>query len=233
MLILLNIFGLNIEFGIFLGIVGILVTALYGIGALIQGSLAWIFPRRAKLEKSIEKTIEDTSKKVEDTSQKVNSIEERQKQTAEAVAAIGNKLGIPIYIDGLASAPTPVYDPFAKGLEFIKIYKWDEAIAEFKQALKEARATQLVALYNLIGFCYCSQGKLNFALLEYEKSFKLAHDFNDKFGCAANLGDQGIIFQIQGKFDLAIQYNSNALKLYREIENRQGEADILILFPFN
>jgi hypothetical protein len=71
MLILINIFGRNVDFMVFLGI---LLTIIYGAASLITGSIFWVFPRRARLHESDRKPIDDIA-------QKLNSLAERQKKT--------------------------------------------------------------------------------------------------------------------------------------------------------
>jgi len=140
---------------------------------------------------------------------------------------IERHLGIPIYTGGLASADPPVFDPFLEGTKLMTAYKWDEAISEFQKAMKEAKGSQFVGLYNLIAICYYTSGRLDFALDNYNKSLTLAEQFNDKQGKANALGNIGLIYQFKGDLDQALKYHQEALKIDKEIDFREGEASDL------
>jgi tetratricopeptide (TPR) repeat protein len=163
----------------------------------------------------------------QETKQRIQRIEKQVKEANENIKQIEDHFGIQIYTDGLTEADPPVFDPFVKGLKRMREYKWDETIAEFKQSMKEAKASQLVALYNLIGLCYDRSGKFDLALESYNKSLALAKEFNDKEGEAGNLGNLGLIFKIRGDLEKALKYHEDALKIEREIGNKEGEATVL------
>lgn len=160
--------------------VGIILTCL---GPIIS-VLAWYFPRPSKLEK--------------ETEQRIIWVEKEVKEANQNIKIIGKRLGIPLYVDGLPSASPSVFDPFAKGVKLMIEYKWDNAITEFKMAMKEAKASQLVALYNLVGFCYYNSGKLDLSLENYNKSLSHAREFDDKEGEAMALGNLALIYEIRG-----------------------------------
>jgi tetratricopeptide (TPR) repeat protein len=140
---------------------------------------------------------------------------------------IEKHFGIPIYTDGLSSADSAVFDPFFEGTKLMAEYKWDGAIAEFQKAMKEAKASQLVALFNLIAICYYTSGRLDSALENYKQSLTLAEQFDDKQGKAAVLGNIGLIYQDKGDLDQALKYLEEALEIDKEIGYRQGEASAL------
>jgi tetratricopeptide (TPR) repeat protein len=188
-------------------------TYIFGIVTILGVAiaiLAWIFPAPPKLPK--------------ETEQRIQSIEKEAKEANENIKRIEEHFGIKPYVDGLTSSPPAVFDPFAKGLKLMTEYKWNQAITEFKQSMKEAKASQLVALYNLIGICYYTPGKFDLTLENWNKSLSLAREFNDKEGEAKALGNLGIVYGIRGDLDKAIKYFEDALKIDIEIRNKEGEA---------
>jgi tetratricopeptide (TPR) repeat protein len=140
------------------------------------------------------------------TERHVFRIGKETKEIKADIKLIKERLGIEPYVDGLPKADPPVFDPFAKGLKFMTAYKWDEAISEFQKAMKEAKTTQLVALYNLIAICYYTSGRLSLALENFEKSLDLAREFTDKQGEANALGNIGNVYYLKGDLDQALKY---------------------------
>lgn len=130
-----------------------------------------------------------------------------------------------IYSGELNSAKPVVFNPFIKALEFMKAYKWEEAIALLRVALGETKKESSKAeLLNLIGNCFSHQGELEQALGHYAESLDLAKAISDKQGIAANLGGIGQIYRIKGEPDKALEYFEEARGLYRETGNKEGEA---------
>jgi tetratricopeptide (TPR) repeat protein len=196
-------------------IIGIVATVFFGLISLF----AWILPRKAKLHPK-DKVIDHLKGKIE-------TIEKQVKEANENIKLIEKNLGIQIYADGLPSADPSVFDPFAKGLKLMTEYKWDEAIAEFREAIKEAKASQLVALYSLIGYCYHLPGKSDLAVENYNKSLNLAREFQDKKGESIALDKLGLVFQDKGDTNKALKYQEYALKIVREIGVKEGESAVL------
>ncbi|KPK77586.1 MAG: hypothetical protein AMJ89_02200, partial [candidate division Zixibacteria bacterium SM23_73] len=157
----------------------------------------------------------------------IKKVTEKADLALKNIERIEKHFGIPIYPDGLPSADPPVFDPFLEGTKLMTQYKWDEAIAEFQKAMKEAKATQLVALYNLVAICYYTSGRLSLALDNYNESLRLARQFNDKEGEGGALGNVGLIYQDKGDLDKALKYYQEALKIHKEIGFREGEANAL------
>ncbi|MDP3024602.1 MAG: tetratricopeptide repeat protein [candidate division Zixibacteria bacterium] len=195
-------------------------TIVLGVAAILVALFAYILPRRTRLREEEEERLRRIE---EDT----KVAKKESKEANENVKLIEKHLGIPIYVDGLPKADPPVFDPFAKGVKLMAEYKWDEAVIEFKQSMKEAKASQLVALYNLIGLCYYTPGKLDLTLENWNKSLSLAREFNDREGEASALGNLGIVYKTRGELDRAIKYHQDALKIDREIGNKKGEAEDL------
>jgi tetratricopeptide (TPR) repeat protein len=196
-------------------------TIVLGVAAILFAILFRFWPGRTKLTKSTEEVIVHLK-------DKIDTIEKAAKEANENIKLIEKHFGIPIYVDGLPSAPPPVFDPFAEGLKLMKEYKWDEAITEFKQAMKEAKASQLVALYSLIGYCYDIPGKSDLAVENYSKSLTLAREFKDKEGETSALNNLSLMFKARVELDKALRYSEDALKIAREIDDKEGEARALV-----
>jgi tetratricopeptide (TPR) repeat protein len=90
--------------------------------------------------------------------------------------------------------------------------------------VKEAKGTELVALYNLIGLCYYTPSRLDDALKNYEESARLAEQFGDERGRASALGYIGMIYSTMGEPDMALKCYEEALAIAREIGYQQGVA---------
>ena len=130
-------------------------------------------------------------------------------------------------LDGLPKSEPAVRKPFELGLAAMDAYKWDEAIGHFREAMKEAKGTQLVALTNLIGKCHYMPGHLGEALMDYEESARLAEQLGDTLGRAADLGNIGNIYSAKGEPDSALKHYEEALALARGIKDPQGVANQL------
>lgn len=128
------------------------------------------------------------------------------------------------YLDGLPQAVKEVRDPFTEGLKSMENYKWDEAIGYFKKALEKAKGTQLVSLFNLIGLCHYTPGRLDEALKNFEESVHLAEQFDDKEGKAAALGNSGLIYERNNGLDKALNCQNESLKLNRELNKEEDVA---------
>jgi tetratricopeptide (TPR) repeat protein len=209
----MDIFGYHIDIGIFLTIIGIIAA----ISAAYLALVLWYFPRRAKLHRPTEEQIA----RIEEGNLR------NEKKLDQILDVIEKKQGIIAYRDGLPSAPHPIFHPFERGVRFMAEYKWDDAISEFRKSIKEAKGSQIVALYNLIGLCYHNSSRFDPAIESYEKSKKLAIECSDKIGQAAALGNLGLIYQTKGELDEAEIFLQDALKIHNEIGNRQGEAATL------
>ncbi len=203
---MIDIFGYQIERDLFLTILGIIVAGIISF-------FTWIRPRRAKLKKQDE--------------ERLWRIEKQAKETNENIKLIQRHFDIPIYVDELPSARPSVFVPFLKGLKLMMQLKWDEAILEFKQALKDAKTSQLVALYNFIGLCYIVYDKLDLALESFNNSLTFASELDSKEGEAVALSMLAITFRNKGELDKSLEYYQNALVVCREINDKKLEAAII------
>lgn len=203
--------------------VGLIIGAL----GLIATSAAWLFPFPTSLSKKDAQPILRTEENVMEVKSNVEELKEEVQELKQDLNIIKRHLGIPYYEDALPSAPPPVFDAFAKGVRLARDYKWKEAISEFKRSMKEAKGSQIVALYNLIGLCYKSMDSLALATESYNSSLTLARQFNDTLGVSNALGNLGVLFGIRGELDTALKYEEDALRFSQKISDRQGEGQSL------
>jgi len=203
----INIFGYSGDPALFWTILG----AVIGIAAILIA--LWLNKKQDKKLSGIETTAKEAERHAREANENIKNVEKH--------------LGIPLYVDGLPEAEPLVFDPFFAGTKLMADYKWVDAIKAFQGALKQATGSQMAALYNLIGICYFTTGKLNEALENYELCLKLARQFRDKEGEAVALGNIGLIYQVKGDLDKALEYHGAALKIARDIGNRDGEANQL------
>jgi len=212
----MNIFGLKISPNLFWTLIGIIGGGL--IILLISERVRVRLPKKEEERlKRIEKDARQAREEVEETKRKVDLANKN-------IENIERHFGIPIYADGLPNADPPVFNPFFEGTKLMAGYKWDEAIEEFKKAMAKAKGSQLVALFNLIGLCYYTPGRLDMALENYERSLKLARQFNDREGEAVALGNIGLIYGKRGELDRALKYHEEELKIDREMNRKEGIA---------
>ncbi|MCK4403495.1 MAG: tetratricopeptide repeat protein [candidate division Zixibacteria bacterium] len=181
---------------------------------------AWVLPRRARLREEDEKRLHRAEKAATEAKRKTEI-------AIKNIESIQKHLGIPVYADGLPTAQPSVFDPFLQGTNLMNAYKWDEAITAFQKAMREAKASQLVALYNLIALCYYTSGRLKPALENFEESASLAEQFDDKQGKANALGNIGLIYFAEGELEEALKYYQDALRIHKEIGFKKGEAAAL------
>ena len=131
------------------------------------------------------------------------------------------------YIDGLSKSPPAVKQPFELGRAAMDTYRWDKAIALFREALTQARGAELVALFNLTGVCCYTQGLLDNALASFEESARLAEQFGDDEGKAPALGNIGVVWHDRGELDRALSYKEKALAKAHELGDQWAEATYL------
>ena len=133
-----------------------------------------------------------------------------------------------LYLDGLPKSTGPVRLSYDAGMDAMRACEWDEAIGYFRKAMIDAKGTQLVALFNLIGLCHYTPGRLDDALRNYEESVRLAEQFGDKKGRAYALGSLGHIYSVKGEPDKGLKYFEEVLAMAREIGYQHGVASALL-----
>lgn len=187
-----------------------------GIGTILGFAFAifaWFFPPSTKLAK-------------EDAHHIIRT-EEDVKEVKEDVKLIKRQLGSPADVDGLPKAEPQVFDPFKRGSKLMEQFRWGEAITEFRRALRKAKASQLVSLYNLIGHCYFTPGVLDSALGNYNRALLLASDIADKKGQSEALNNIGIVLETKDSLDRALTYLTQALEVARDTGYKEGEEQSL------
>jgi tetratricopeptide (TPR) repeat protein len=174
---------------------------------------AWFFPPSTKLAKG--------------DAQHIIRTEEDVKEVKEDVKLIKRQLGSPADVDGLPKAEPQVFDPFKRGSKLMDEFRWGEAITEFRRALRNAKASQLVSLYNLIGHCYFTPGELDSAQGNYNRALLLASDIADKKGQSEALNNIGIVLETKDSLDRALTYLTQALEIARDTGYKEGEEQSL------
>ena len=82
-----------------------------------------------------------------------------------------------------------------------------------KQHLKKSLASAL----NNIGLIFSNKGKLQQALMYYQKSLKIQQEFGEKTGISTTFNNIGLIYKNQGDIPKALEYYHKALQLREEI----------------
>ncbi|OYD15864.1 hypothetical protein CH330_04565 [candidate division WOR-3 bacterium JGI_Cruoil_03_51_56] len=159
----------------------------------------------------------------------MEKLQQEQAKSRAELAGVRTELGRTMeYLDGLPKAKPAVRKPFEKGYAAMRGHRWDEAIGYFVQAMRKASGTQLVALFNLMGLCHYTPGRLKQALETYEWSARIARRLNDKEGKAAALGNIALIYRAKGELDKALDYAKEGLRIQREIGDRRNEVQRLM-----
>jgi tetratricopeptide (TPR) repeat protein len=128
------------------------------------------------------------------------------------------------YLDGLSRSGAAVSQPFELGRAAMAACEWEQAIEHLREAMMQARGAEIVALFNLTGVCYHTQGYLDKALADFEESARLAKQFRDVNGEAPALGNIGVIWHDKGKLDRALEYNEEALAKAHGLGDQWAEA---------
>jgi len=151
------------------------------------------------------------------------------RQMLATAKMLSQAMGKEIPLDGIPEAEDPKLKVYtAKGLAAMRKCKWDKAIRLFQKALGHAAGTKpSVALFNLVGLCYDTPGRLSQALDSYEESARLAQQCGDKQGRGAALGNIGTVYSVKGEPDKALKYLEDALAIHREIGYQEGVASDL------
>ncbi|MCX6843573.1 MAG: tetratricopeptide repeat protein, partial [candidate division WOR-3 bacterium] len=150
--------------------------------------------------------------------------DKRQLKMAQTPRNVGRMVK---HLGGLPKSERAAREPFELGHAAMTAFKWDEAIVHFRKAMNKAKGTQLVALLNLIGLCQYASDRPADALRDYEESARLAEEFGDKQGKAADLGNIGNIYSAKGEPDRALKYYEEALAIYRKTAYQPGVANQL------
>jgi len=131
------------------------------------------------------------------------------------------------YLDGLVDSEPAVRKPFELGRAAMDAGSWDEAIGYFKEAMRHAAGSELVALHALIGRSHYTPGRWDQAQESYEESARQAERCGDMQGKASALDNIGMIWRDKGKLARALANHEAAFKLARGIGARREEAAAL------
>jgi len=149
-----------------------------------------------------------------------------RRRSARTSSAQGNQAAP--YLDGVpGSLNLRLTIPFDEGVRLMSQYKWEQAIAQFENALRHAKRTRAVAVYGLIAECYFTLGRYENALESFQKSLGLATECRDRVGEAAALGNSGLVYKVKGDLETALKRLQSALKAFRVINDRRGVANSL------
>ena len=170
---------------------------------------------------------------IKDRNEELKSAKKIEETYQLAQRGEASRLGLPqSYIDSLQKDPLLKHS-FNVGQRYEKEYEFEEAISEYKKCLEHPNATAIdkTSAHFLIGNCYYFLGKLKEAEDEYNKSLRTSKNIKDNtdrlMGNSAIQIDIGNIYMRLSQPKKALGYCEKALKNYREIGFKQGEAIIL------
>ncbi len=181
-------------------IVGIVATVYTVFGALI------VF----KVPKEIDKKIEDLDEYVS----QANEAAEESKYQLEIMDALYNeKNGEQTHFEQICNI-TKVIKKYPdkseaytqRGILYGKIKKYDEAISDYRIAIKLA-TEDVTDYYNGLGVMYCRKGELAEALKYHNRTIKSAPN-NEKY-----YTNRGLCYVKQNKYDFAMQDFNKALEI--------------------
>jgi len=139
--------------------------------------------------------------------------------------------GLPkAYINGLGDHPL-LRDFLKTGFNYIKDYKYKEAIKEFEKCLTYPKATESekVAAHIEIGICYCGLSELREGEEHFRKALDISEGVKNKSeklkGKSAALGNIGIVYSYLGKPNEALSYYNQALEIYKKSGDKEGMAN--------
>ena len=120
----------------------------------------------------------------------------------------------------------------AIALDFLMKENYPEAIVKLEYILSELilSPTEKMSIFLNLGNAYLTLGQLDKAKENYKTIITQKGRINKENalrGEAAALGNIGLIFQDQGKYDEAMEHHQAALAIHRELGHRQGEANQL------
>ncbi len=147
------------------------------------------------------------------------------------------KSGVIWYVDGV-----PYSDDVEVAKSLTRIYHFIEennnldAIKEIERCSTLTMAPKVRMIFSLpAGNCFLNVGDLSKAESYYEEVLTISKrkDLQEIYknemmlGKSSAFGNIGIIYRINGKFDIALKYHEKALKIYQNIKDEYGEASVL------
>ncbi len=133
---------------------------------------------------------------------------------------------MPLYIDGLLELKArKKVVLLQEAIRAKSEYRYEEAIAKLQSCLPLASADrEKAAILNMVGTIQYNIG----ATLDAEKSFsemiKITQQANLEPALAIAYGNMGLIYEVRGEFDKAMDYHKRALEINQGIENLQALA---------
>ncbi len=106
--------------------------------------------------------------------------------------------------------------------------KYEEAITHFKMAYEIVEGLQdikgQITTLNNMAFIHARHGQVEEAIILYEQLLKLQESIGDISGKGMALGMLGQLLEIQGKYDIALDYLHSALKILQAIQSHHTEV---------
>jgi tetratricopeptide (TPR) repeat protein len=105
----------------------------------------------------------------------------------------------------------------------------DLGLSYYKQSLQLQESTikdkhAIASILNNIAFIWNYQGKVDSALIFWERSLVLREETNDKKGVANSLTNIGFVYHNRGDISRALDYYSRALNIQEQIGEKSGMA---------
>jgi tetratricopeptide (TPR) repeat protein len=224
----MNILGYQIDPALFW-------TIVLGVPAVLITILAWIFPRKAKLDESTLKELEKRLGRIyldglgKASSPVLNPFSKglklmKEYKWMEAIAEFNKGIK-----SAQESQKVALYNLI--GLCYYRHGKLDLAQQNYSTSLTLAnrlkdREGEANVLGNL-GLITQTKGDLNQALKYYENSLQIDREIGDKKGEVSSIINIGLIFRARGDLDKALKYHEDALKIAREIKDKEIQASAL------
>ncbi|MFK7771236.1 MAG: tetratricopeptide repeat protein [Saprospiraceae bacterium] len=108
---------------------------------------------------------------------------------------------------------------------------YDNAITNYKEYLRRSKKigkeNSIANAMNNIGVVFMDAGKLDSALFYLEKSIEKKEELDIRSTLSTSLNNIGKISNLNGNYQEAIEFNTQALALAREFENKKDQAYIL------
>ena len=124
-----------------------------------------------------------------------------------------------------------VFQTIEEGAELYDKGKYEEALAKFSQAEKEASSPddkiRIADVLSKGGFALLEKKLFKTALSYYDRSLEINRTLDNKPGLVNDYSYIGKIYADIGKYEEAIEYFENALKIQKELNDKPGIAQNL------
>ncbi len=155
----------------------------------------------------------------------------------EELERIQRRTGVDFYVDGAPYSDDPrIAESTARLMQLVDEGRNEAARIEVERCLTFTLSPwHRLIILNFAGNVYQILGDMDGAMQRFMDALSICgrkelidiygRDVDDAWG--AILGNMGIIFSTRGELDEALKHHEDALKIHREVEYRQGEADNL------